>query len=546
MLQRGSISFIMLDNDAIIELVRRLDSPTHGAPTSQLQLTAMQDVGLLDLTQLNSDTLTQGGVATLADTLERLKLDAEAIQSIQQRLESRIKNAQKLFHYATAMLAPINRFPAEVLARIFVLGKRLELNFSPRMSWVAQRWRNVALSTPELWNTIPLTGVGRVTTYVARSGSMLLDIEADLRTYRINTFDIKQCMEVLEPHRGRWHNVKILLEDHDQAQPILRQLEGICNDVHQKASPVSLDSIYFGVASGHDSISSHHKSSLNMLTIPSLAVVELLAVDLFCASNNSTNGFTNLVRLSLANTEHMQLDADLFRPLYAMPNLAELVLDQCSFTVPQLINEPTPIPLEKLTLIQLSLIPDEVVNLIVTRLFAPNLRHFELIAHEMDGPSQILNWEMIGAKYTGLTVLKLDAITSSATHPLVRWLPGLSQLRVLKICFRERLSPKNAQQSSEKILKSLADTRNQHCMKLHTIDIGVLGLGGITTLKGVLQSRPPLRSGKVTVVLGPDVRGKESLSRDIAWMQSQIKRFKIRDEDDGEDHETGSEESDYE
>ncbi|KAG8731192.1 hypothetical protein FRC11_004746, partial [Ceratobasidium sp. 423] len=132
----------MPDNDPIVELVKRLNSPTHGAPTSQLQLAAMQalDSKSPDRIQINSDTLTQQQVDVLADTLEKLKLDAGAIESIQQRIEARIKNAQKIFHYATASLAPINRFPAEVLSRIFVLGKRLELNFSLRMSWVAQRW----------------------------------------------------------------------------------------------------------------------------------------------------------------------------------------------------------------------------------------------------------------------------------------------------------------------------------------------------------------------------------------------------------------------
>ncbi|CAE6403200.1 unnamed protein product [Rhizoctonia solani] len=535
----------MPENNPIAELMGRLNSPTHGAPSSPLQLVAMQGIESLDRIRLNSDTLTQREVSILADTLEQLKLDTEVIRSIQQRIEIRTKNAQKFFQYATAVLAPINRFPAEVLSRIFVLGKGLELNFSPRMSWVAQRWRNVALSTPELWNTIPLTGVGRVTTYISRSGSMLLDIEADLRTYRINTFDISQCMKVLEPCRLRWHGVKVLLEDHDQAQPILRQLEGICSDVHQKAYSSCLNSIYFGVARGYDSISSHHNSSLNLLTTPSLAVVELLAVDLFCPPDHGTGCFTGLVRLSLGNTEHMHLDADFFRLLYAMPNLTELVLDQCSFIVPNFINDPIPIPLEKLAILQLSLIPDEVVNLILTKIFAPNLRHFELIAHEMDGPSQILNWETIRAKYTGLVVLKLGAITSSAAHSLLQWLPELPKLTVLAVRFQERLSPKSAQRSSEKVLKRLADSRNRCCTELHTIEIGVIGLEGVAVLQRVLQSRSLLRSGKVTIIVDRDVKGKESENKDIVWMQSHLRKFRVRGGTDGDD-ETASDESDYE
>ncbi|CAE6374182.1 unnamed protein product [Rhizoctonia solani] len=540
---------IMQGNESVVELVRRLNSPTYGAPASQLQLAAMRDVHneSSDQSQFKFDTVTTQDVATLSDSLEQLKLDAEAIKILQRRIESRTKRAQKFFHYATAALAPINRFPAEVLARIFVLGKRLELNFSPRMSWVAQRWRDVALSTPELWNTIPLTGAARVETYVSRSGSMPLNIEADLRTYRVNTFDIGQCLQMLEPHRLRWRNIKAILEDHDQAQSILRQLEGICSDCHQQGSNCSLESIYFGVAPGYDYISSNNKSDLNLFAAPSLRVIELLAVDLFVQpANHGTNVFTGLTRLSLSSTQHMQLDSDFLRSLYAMPNLTELVLDQCNFVVPNLNSETTLIPLKKLTLIQLSLIPDEVINLILTRLFAPNLCHFELITREMDGPSRVLDWEIIRTKYTGLKILKLNGITSQATRPLLHWLPDLPELTTLTLRFQERLSRKNAQQSCEKVLKALAGARNQTCPKLRTIQIGVLGLGGVVALKGVLESRSLLRSGRVVTILAPDVMEDEDQNKDLAWMRSHLKGFKARGEadEDDEDDEDDDEEDD--
>ncbi|GAB1518422.1 hypothetical protein RhiTH_001481 [Rhizoctonia solani] len=510
------------------------------------QLAAMQDVHdeSIDRTQVKFDTISSQEVAVLSDSLEQLMLDAESIKTIQQRIENRMKRAQKFFHHATAALAPINRFPTEVLARIFVLGKRLELNFSPRMSWVAQRWRNVALSTPELWNIIPLTGVARVKTYVSRSGSMTLDIEADLRTYRVNTFEIGQCLQILEPHRLRWRNVKILLEDHDQAQSILRQLEGICSDGNRQTSTCYLESIYFGVAHGDNYVSSHHRSDLKLLAVPSLKVVELLAVDLFVADGQGSSVFTGLTRLSLGSTQYMQLDPDFLNQLYAMPNLTELVLDQCNFVIPNFNSETASISLEKLRLMQLSLIPDEVVNLILTRVFAPNLHHFELIAHEMDGPSRILDSEMIRTKYTGLTVLKLTGVTSYMTRPLLSWLPDLSELTTFAVRFQERLSPKNAQQSCEKVLKALVGTRNQNCPKLRIIEIGVLGLGGVVALKGVLESRPLLRAGRVTAVLAPDVKDYEAQNKDLAWMQSHLKRLMLRgedDDDDGDDDSDGDE-----
>lgn len=534
----------MQDHDSIIGILNRLNSPTHDAPISQLQLAAMQNsVDQSDARrQVEFSSLTQKDIFTLRDTLQQLELDAKSIMDLHQQIEQRKKAGREYLHRATAALAPINRFPAEVLARIFVLGRHLELNFSPRMSWVAQRWRNVALSTPELWNTIPLTGEARVGTYLDRSGSMPLDIQADLRTYRVNVFEVSQCMKILEPHRLRWRNVKILLEDHDQSQPILRQIEGICTDIQQQSCHGSLDTVYFGIANPDDQVSSHHSSSLRIPAIPSVRVIELLAVDLFCSPEHDTAGFHQVLRLSLADARNMHLKSHFFNALSTMLNLVELVLDQCDFIMPSLTDDVPRINLEKLEMMQLSLMPDEVVNLILKKVQTPNLRRLELLSHELDGPSRILDWEAIRNSYAHISVLKLYNITSWATPFLLQWLTKLSQLSILSVKFEERLSPYNAERSSEQVLQVLADVRNQCCPKLHTLDIGTLAPDGVTTLRAVLDSRPLLKSGKVSIVLRPQTAGHKRQDNDLAWIRAHMNKFTIRVSGDESDDETTDDE----
>lgn len=493
--------------------------------------------------QVEFSSLRQQDVSVLRDTLQQLELDAKTIMTLYERIEQRKKVGREYLHRATAALAPINRFPVEVLARIFVLGRHLELNFSSRMSWVTRRWRNVAISTPELWNTIPLTGSARVGTYLERSGSMPLDIQADLRTYRVNVFEIGQCMKILEPHRLRWRNLKILLEDHDQSQPILRQIEGICTDIQQQSRPSYLNTIYFGIANPDDQVSSHHSSILKIPMIPSIQVIELLAVDLFCSPGWDSVGFHQVVRLSLADARNMHLKSHFFDALCAMPNLVELVLDQCDFIMPSLVDE-AQINLEKLASIQLSLMPDEVVNLILKKLQTPNLRRLELSSHELDGPSRILDWGTIRNSYKHISVLKLNNITSYSTPFLLQWLAELSRLTILSVNFHERLSPHNAERSSEQVLRRLADVRNQCCSKLHTLDVGTLAPDGVATLRAMLDSRPLLRSGKVSIVLPPQTEGHRHQDNDIAWMRTHINKFTIRASGDESDDETTDNEGD--
>ncbi|KAF8605824.1 hypothetical protein BDV93DRAFT_521186, partial [Ceratobasidium sp. AG-I] len=537
----------MLEQDSLLAILSRLQSPTHGAPSSQLQLAAMRHSDSPpDQFSVEFDTLKSTHASILLSTLEQLDADAAALLALHEMLQHRRKQGQDFYNRAAAVLAPINRVPAEVLARIFVSGKHLELNFAPRMSWVARRWRNIALSTPELWNAIPLTSATRVSVYLERSGSTLLDIQVDLRTYRISWYDILVSMKTLEPHRHRWRNMKVLLEDHEQAQPILRRLERLCDPDSGETHSNHLKGLYFGVSPSDVITSSIRSSYLKICAIPTLQVVEMFRVDLLYFSSPGPTTFQRLRRLSLSGTQNMHLETHLFNSLNAMPNLVELVLDQCEFLMPGPIEDSPPILLEKLTTLQLFYVPDEVSNLIFTRVNAPNALRLEIVTQTLDGPSQVLNWETLLNKFHKLSTLKLDGITTYATGFLLRWLEQLPKLLSLTAVFRENLSPRNVTKSSKQILQQLADPKRRCCATLHTLRIGELRDDGVTQLRAVVEIRPLLRAGRVTAVLQQDIDETTKHRNTLSWLSANISDFRTCASDVDDYNSSSSDESEEE
>ncbi|KAG9098306.1 hypothetical protein FS749_004116 [Ceratobasidium sp. UAMH 11750] len=538
----------MLDKDSFIEILDRLQSPTYGAPPSDLQLAALQESQpLSDQSQVSFDTLKPGHVATLQDTILQLDRDAAALSALHTTLQNRMNNAITYYQRATAALAPINRFPAEVLAQIFVAGKHLELNFCARMSWVARRWRDIALRTPELWNRIPLTSFFRVLIYLGRTGSTPLDIEVDARTYRVKTFALRQSMDLLGQQLHRWRHIKVLLEDHDQAQLILRPLEDLCRRISEGSSTCQLSSIRFGVPYSPNVISGTYKSFLRIPPTATLRAIELLEVDLACVPATPPASFHNMQKLSLSSLENMQLETHLFGALAGMPNLTSLVLDQCIFIVPQLGEDSLPtITLAKLAVFELSHIPDETANIIFSKLYAPNLQVFGWYSRRLEMPSAILDWEALRARYLTLSVLKLRNITSYATKYLLRWLKELPNLTSLTVIFGELSSPKNVRRSAEEILGLLSQVKAPCCVRLRRLKIGDLDENGLVKLQATIQAKPSLKMGRVAAILQPGTQNSKKREQVMAWLGTHHSNYKVYEVlQDGVDQEDlGEEESD--
>ncbi|KAG9102959.1 hypothetical protein FRC06_000664 [Ceratobasidium sp. 370] len=519
----------MLDKDSLIEILGRLQSPTYGAPPSDLQLAAFQESQpLSDRSQVYFDTLEPAHVATLQDTILQLDKDAAILSALHTTLQNRMQTAITYYQRATAALAPINRFPAEVLAQIFMAGKDLELNFCVRMSWVARRWRDITLSTPELWNRIPVTSFFRVLVYVGRSGSTPLDIEVDARTYRVKTFALRQSMDLLGQQLHRWRHIKVLLEDHEQAQPILRPLENLCRRISEGSSPCQLSSIRFGVPYSPNVISGTYKSSLNIPPTATLRAIELLEVDLTCVPATSPASFYNMRKLSLSSLENMQLETHFFGALASMPNLTSLILDQCIFIVPQPGGDSLPaITLAKLTVFELSHIPDETANLIFSKLYAPNLQVFGWYSRRLETPSTILDWETLRTRYLTLSVLRLRNITSYATKHLLRWLKELPNLVSLTVIFGELFSPKNVRRSAEEVLHLLSQVKAPCCVTLRRLKIGDLDENGLVKLQATIQAKPGLKTGKVVAILQPGTQNSKKREEVMGWLNMHQPNHKI-------------------
>ncbi|CAE6401642.1 unnamed protein product [Rhizoctonia solani] len=98
----------------------------------------------------------------------------------------------------------INKLPAELLSRIFVIGEASDRSTRPRMRYytgfqevvtrVCYRWREVAIGCPILWTYIHITrpSLYRLASlYLQRAGpSSLLDIDLELRTRFWRVLDI--------------------------------------------------------------------------------------------------------------------------------------------------------------------------------------------------------------------------------------------------------------------------------------------------------------------------------------------------------------------
>ncbi|TFK66799.1 hypothetical protein BDN72DRAFT_739757, partial [Pluteus cervinus] len=109
-------------------------------------------------------------------TLARGKIDAE-IAALKERIRA--------LHTERNRLAPISRFPPEVMTQIFTcLQHRYFFHLHPSrdippdyrkwimVTHVSQNWRQIAMSSKSLWNIIPIRWLNYATESFNRVGSM--------------------------------------------------------------------------------------------------------------------------------------------------------------------------------------------------------------------------------------------------------------------------------------------------------------------------------------------------------------------------------------
>ncbi|CAE6447691.1 unnamed protein product [Rhizoctonia solani] len=105
-----------------------------------------------------------------------------------------VPHAFCIITFSTSMQT-INELPVEVLSRIFVLGEGVQrgpraiglpyVGFQDLVVQVCRHWKEVAISTPELWTYIFISRPPphlHAQLYVSRSGTLPLHIDLDMRT----------------------------------------------------------------------------------------------------------------------------------------------------------------------------------------------------------------------------------------------------------------------------------------------------------------------------------------------------------------------------
>ncbi|KZP25039.1 hypothetical protein FIBSPDRAFT_929586 [Athelia psychrophila] len=124
------------------------------------------------------------------------------------------------------LVSIIRRVPREILSEIFLYFRPDETSLDtpdlrPRVmltSHVCQSWRNVALSTPQLWSTIIVNLGPRdaqrkldcVKAWIERTGQYPLSIIISCIMPNRSARDWKALLDILMPHSHRWRSAKIL------------------------------------------------------------------------------------------------------------------------------------------------------------------------------------------------------------------------------------------------------------------------------------------------------------------------------------------------
>ncbi|TFK44082.1 hypothetical protein BDQ12DRAFT_730190 [Crucibulum laeve] len=156
------------------------------------------------------------------------------------------------------VLSAIRHIPIEVLREIFLFciqsGK---FSISLRLSSVSRRWRDVALSTPELWSQVPKLHVNNATkskkyisglkTWLERSGnaSLSLFVFAPFKEYKSHPI-----LDIIAEHSERWQHLIIestcvTIHGLNSVRNRLPRLQTLQLDIWSYSPGISMDAFEF-------------------------------------------------------------------------------------------------------------------------------------------------------------------------------------------------------------------------------------------------------------------------------------------------------------
>ncbi|KIM80375.1 hypothetical protein PILCRDRAFT_89650 [Piloderma croceum F 1598] len=150
--------------------------------------------------------------------VHQLDDDIPHVQMLLDELRRKRELLLKFIAEQNAIVAPIRRLPAEILAEIFVLCMNYDISsFDPMQSpllvgRVCRGWRQVALSTQKLWSSITVTDYRSsskmVKLWMSRAISAPLTIHLNsAHHYSSNVGEIESVIAVLVQYCDRWQHL---------------------------------------------------------------------------------------------------------------------------------------------------------------------------------------------------------------------------------------------------------------------------------------------------------------------------------------------------
>ncbi|KAF9467385.1 hypothetical protein BDZ94DRAFT_1295128 [Collybia nuda] len=173
----------------------------------------------------SNDPPTEIEASLIRRTISQVEHEASLMENPWLTARNQQALAQRRVHYAQfigeqrSLLSPLRHFPSEIFSEIFIHYRICVDESLPPMllAHICRRWRVAALSTSQLWCTLPTLDLdsarGRdprfieiLRSYMSWSGALPLT----LHLYNtVSTFSSHPILDAIIPHSPRWRNVNL-------------------------------------------------------------------------------------------------------------------------------------------------------------------------------------------------------------------------------------------------------------------------------------------------------------------------------------------------
>ncbi|KAI0687579.1 hypothetical protein C8Q76DRAFT_760157 [Earliella scabrosa] len=163
--------------------------------------------------------------------MNQVHMDEASLSCIRARIEA-----------LSTFLHPVLRLPPEVLELVFKVGSRMPQDdpilgpsvprpFPLVVAAVSHQWRDIAISTPDLWTNIAIRHprpYGWVPLCLQRSCGQPIDITIDCRSNLLTAPVVDHLLTMFMPHVGRWRRFALNTSDPATIYAVGQHLANAC------------------------------------------------------------------------------------------------------------------------------------------------------------------------------------------------------------------------------------------------------------------------------------------------------------------------------